>query len=79
MVATGSGKLPNKTSYHYDNNKGHVGNHCHYDIAAGQTRYDSSTDVANSKCVMYGTTNGRSDFCPECAKALRKVDLASGV
>jgi hypothetical protein len=79
MVANGKGKLPDKTPYHYDSSKGHVGNHCHYDIAAGQPRYDSSTDLANSKCVMYGSTNGKSAFCTECAKALKKVDLSTGV
>ena len=79
MVATGSGKLPDKTSYHYDDTKGHVGNHCHMGIPAGQARYDSRADGALSQCVMYGATNGKSVFCVECTKALRKVDLSSGV
>lgn len=79
MVADGGGKLPDKTSYFYDNTKGHIGEHCHYDIAAGQDRYDSDMDRINSKCVMYGATNWKSDFCPECAKALKKVDLIAGV
>jgi hypothetical protein len=73
-------KLLDKGGYHYDDSKGrHVGDHCHYDIAVGQTRYDSATDRSNSKCVMYGSTNGKSAFCVECAKAMRKVDLAGGV
>lgn len=79
MVSNGSGKLPAKTSYHYNTTKGHVGDHCHYDIAAGQARYDSTADGTNSKCVMYGATNGKSAFCVECIKAVKKVDLVSGV
>ena len=73
------GLLPDKSPYYYDRNKGHAGTHCHYDIAAGQARYDSSSDRSNSKCVMYGATNGKSAFCAECAKILKKVDLKNGV
>ncbi len=79
MVANGNGILPTKTSYHYDNSKGHKGNHCHAGIPVGQTRYDSRTDKGISTCVMYGATNGKSAFCSECAKALKKVDLINGV
>jgi hypothetical protein len=30
------------------------------------------------KCVMYGELIGRTDFCPNCAPAVREVDLSSG-
>ena len=30
-------------------------------------------------CVMYGATNGKSAFCVECIKAVKKVDLSGGV
>ena len=79
MVANGSRILPDKTPNHYDNSKGHKGNHCHAGIPTGQARYDSKADKAASTCVMYGATNGKIAFCSECAKALKKVDLKNGV
>ena len=72
-------KLLDKGICHYENSKGHTGDHCHAGIPAGQTRYDSSTDKSLSRCVMYGATNGRSDFCSDCAKAIKKMDLSNGV
>jgi len=78
MVANGMRKLPDKVSSHYDNSKGHVGNHCYFENADGQARYDSTTDRANSKCVMYGSVNGRSKFCEKCKPALRKLDISDG-
>ena len=63
----------------YETSQGHVGNHCHAGIAAKPVpqKY-TSHDAAASICVMYGQTNDHSAFCPDCAKAARKVDLSSG-
>ena len=52
MVAKGTGKQPDKVATHYDTSKGHVGDHCHDGIPAGQTRYDSSTDSAASNLSL---------------------------
>ena len=79
MVANGMGILPDKTTYHYDDSKGHRGNHCHFGIPSGQLRYDARADQQSALCVMYGAINKWSIFCDECAKALRKVDLKDGV
>jgi type VI secretion system secreted protein VgrG len=78
MAPDGRRKLPDKTDSWYDDAKGHRGNHCFYGLSASQTRYDSDADVNLSKCVMYGATNGHSDFCVNCAPAVRKVDLSDG-
>jgi hypothetical protein len=78
MVADATGNLPDAVASLYDSSKGHVGNHCHFDRPAGQARYDSSDDSANSKCVMYGATNGKSAFCTNCEPAVRKLDISSG-
>ncbi len=79
MTTDGTGILPDKIATYYDSSKGHVGNHCHYGIPAGQARYDSKVDLSRSRCVMYRATNGHSDFCVNCANAMKKVDLLSGV
>jgi hypothetical protein len=79
MVANSTGILPDKVSTHYDDAKGHVGDHCHQGIAAGQARYDSDADAAASRCVMYGQTNGRIAFCANCAPAVRKVDISNAI
>ncbi len=78
MTATGNGISPDKISTHYDNSKGHVGNHCYKGNPDNQERYDSTTDLDNSTCVMYGSTNGKIKFCSECQPAVRKVDLTAG-
>jgi hypothetical protein len=78
MVANGTGILPDKTATFYDK-AGHVGNHCHSGIPAGQTQYDSENDRKLSTCVMYGATNGHADFCPNCVIAVKKLDLSKGV
>lgn len=78
MTATGNGISPDKISTHYDNSKGHVGNHCYKGNPDNQERYDSTTDLNNSTCVMYGSTNGKIKFCSECQPAVRKVDLTGG-
>ncbi|HPU50455.1 MAG TPA: hypothetical protein PK359_02760 [Burkholderiaceae bacterium] len=78
MVSRGVGLQPDEVATRYDNAKGHVGNHCHHGIPAGQARYDSSADRALSDCVMYGAGNGHSAFCPSCSPAVHKVDLSAG-
>ncbi len=71
-------KLDSITTF-YDTTQGHQGNHCHAGIPLGQARYDGRNDKKLSTCVMYGSTNGKSSFCAECANALRKVDLKNGI
>lgn len=69
-----------KAAYFYETSQGHVGNHCHAGIPAkpATETYTSDADASASTCVMFGQTNGYSAFCPECAKAARKVDLSPG-
>ena len=79
-----NGKISNPSlldaiSTHYDDSKGHKGNHCHAGIPSGQARYDGNENKVLSTCVMYGSTNGKSTFCAECSSALRKVDLSVGL
>lgn len=78
MSPDGRRKLPDKTDSWYDDAKGHRGNHCFYGLSASQDRYDSDADADLAKCVMYGATNGVSDFCVNCAPAVQKVDLSDG-
>jgi hypothetical protein len=82
MVADGIGRapgiLPDKVASLYDDTKGHVGKHCYFDNPDGQAKYDSETDRIRSKCVMYGSTNGKSTFCINCAPAVRKLDITRG-
>lgn len=78
MAVDGIGKKPDKIPTYYDSSKGHVGNHCHHGIPAGQARYDSSADQTASDCVMYGATNGKSAFCEHCTVAVRKQDMCDG-
>lgn len=69
----------NSGRYLYDKSKGHVGEHCYFGCPDGQSRYDSDADVANAKCVMYGATKKNlSKFCPDCDKAVRKLDISKG-
>ncbi|NNG24989.1 hypothetical protein [Telluria aromaticivorans] len=78
MVADGRRKLPDKPPTWYDNEKGHVGDHCFHGLPANRSRYDLNGDEKQSKCIMYGTTNGRSDFCINCAPIVRKLDISEG-
>ena len=78
MVADGTGKLPDAVATLYTSAKGHVGNHCYNGNPNGQARYDSATDSANSTCVMYGATNGKSAFCGNCSPAVLKLDICDG-
>ena len=75
MVSDGTGKLPDKVTTLY-NGKGHVGNHCHFDLPV-QASY---AGVSGNKCVMYGAvgTGTTSAFCENCAPAVRKMDLSAG-
>jgi len=82
MVTDGDStkKLPDKTPNYYIG-KGHQGHHCNTGLTNSQkakTEYKTSEDTS-SQCVMYGATNGKSAFCPECAKAVKKMDLSKGV
>ena len=74
MVSNGSKKLPDKVKTHYTE-KGHIGPHCHEGLAE---KIKSYSGVSGSKCVMFGATNGKSAFCPNCSPAVRKVDLSGG-
>jgi len=79
MVADGSGSLPDKVATHYDSSKGHVGDHCHHGVAAGQARYDGAADLTASDCVMYGATNGKLAFCANCVPTVRKLDITGAI
>jgi len=74
MVTDGTGKKPDKVPTHYVD-RGHVGNHCHN----GLPLLDSYSGVSiNNICVMFGTITDQVSFCPDCAKAVKKMDLAVG-
>ena len=63
---------------------GHVGNHCHNgcdledDIDKRNNKWNDNARK-KSRCVMFGSTNGKGSFCNECAIQVRKVDLSEGV
>ena len=63
---------------------GHVGNHCHNgcdledDIDKRNNKWNDNARK-KSRCVMFGSTNGKGCFCNECAIQVRKVDLSEGV
>ncbi|MGE3181758.1 MAG: hypothetical protein AB7N71_09015 [Phycisphaerae bacterium] len=73
MVVDGTGKNPDKVSTQYTA-RGHVGPHCHHDLPLQA----SFGGVGGSKCVMFGSTNGKSAFCVNCAPAVKKQDLSDG-
>lgn len=75
MVPNGN-KLDKPVNY-YDSNQGHVGSHCHTGIPI-QKRYDDSVSAKRSMCVMYGATNGKTAFCTDCAKCVKKTDVSNG-
>lgn len=54
---------------------GHIGDHCHAGVSA-MANYSGAT---GSTCVMFGATNGKSAFCTDCAKAVKKLDLSGGL
>ena len=74
-VGDGTGKLPDKVATQYSN-KGHVGNHCYYDLPV----MDSYVGAEHSQCVMFGEAGDHppTAFCPNCAPAVRKMDLSEG-
>lgn len=77
MVVDGTGSQPDRGATQYDNS-GHVGSHCHNGCAAGQANYATTANTTASTCVMFGTVNGLTAFCRNCAPAVKKVDLSAG-
>lgn len=77
MVANGSGSQPDATATHYSGS-GHAGDHCYKGCTAGQANYSSSANTTASECVMFGTGNGKSAFCGNCEKAVKKLDINAG-
>lgn len=75
MVTDGKASLPDKTPYHYTN-KGHTGPHCHNGLPDDMENYMGYGKYA--KCVMFGSPTKETAFCPECAIAVRKLDLSGG-
>lgn len=75
MVVDGTGKLPDKVETLYTG-KGHVGNHCHFDLPV----QDTYAGANGNQCVMFGAVSedGPSAFCEKCAPAVRKVDCSDG-
>jgi type VI secretion system secreted protein VgrG len=78
MVVKGTGKDPDKVETWYDKAKGHRGNHCYNGLPDGQARYDNPGDSSSTICVMYGSSNGKTQFCAKCSPAVRKQDLSTG-
>ena len=72
MVTDGTGELPAKVPTHYTG-KGHIGNHCHAGLPE-MNSYSSQT----GECVMFGSAS-EVDFCDDCSKAVKKLDLSKGV
>ena len=75
MVCDGARKLPDKPDTYYKD-KGHVGSHCHFGLPV----LDSYSNASNPKCIMFGSnaTGRPSNFCENCAPAVRKMDLSAG-
>jgi type VI secretion system secreted protein VgrG len=74
MVTDGSGKLPDRVPTQYDR-RGHRGSHCHN----GVPLQDSFSGVTTGPiCVMFGTILDKLAFCPDCAVAVKKMDLTDG-
>jgi hypothetical protein len=60
---------------HFYTEQGHQGRHC-----GNGASYSGGAWSGNPTCVMYGSsTAATSAFCPECEKAVRKVDLSPPV
>lgn len=78
LTANGEGSGLDKIDSHYDNAKGHVGNHCYYGNADGLARYNTQDVAKKAKCVMYGQTVGVSAFCPNCSTSAVKQDVTDG-
>ena len=78
MVSDGRRALPDKPPTWYDEAKGHFGNHCFSGLSPNQTSYGSDEDWEKAKCVMYGSTKQKSEFCSNCAPVVRKIDFSDG-
>lgn len=88
MVAAGTARAPDKPPHLYGenrgvNDRGHRGPHC-----ANGCNYNNATQTWSGipKCVMYGATGlydattkvytaSPDEFCPDCGKIVRKLDL----
>ena len=77
LVPDGGKKKLARGKYLYKG-KGHQGPHCFYGCDDKQTDYDDPVQVKKARCVMFGKTTRYSDFCADCKKAARKVDLSKG-
>lgn len=73
---TVDGSLPDKPANHYTG-RGHKGDHCHTGLSL-KTLY-ALGDEASAGCVMFGAVSNKIEFCEDCAKAIKKVDLSGGV
>lgn len=78
MVSDGTGIKPDKVSSYYWA-KGHIGAHCSNGLSAtALITADYKPHVSSSNCVMFGTGNGSSNFCVNCAPAVKKADITGG-
>ncbi len=73
-------KAPDVILTHYDDSKGHRGNHCYNGLSEGRDSYANADESETILCVMYGESHHSrpSHFCEHCEVALRKVDLSNG-
>ena len=54
----------------YNNVNGGVGSHCHTGASL-----DANNKYRNGTCTMLHYVNGKTAFCPECKKVLKRSDL----
>jgi hypothetical protein len=64
-----------KTPKHYERH-GHKGNHCATGLTPTQVALPSYKNVQGT-CVLFGASRNLA-YCPDCAKAARKVDMSKG-
>lgn len=78
MVPTGKNNELGEQKKTLYTGKGHRGPHCSsgykYVNTSGNNWEWVSDPSKGVKCVMFGQTNGKSEFCPECAESVRRVD-----
>ena len=78
MVSDGTGIKPDKVSSYYWA-KGHIVAHCSTGLSTSELMTtDYRLHVSSSTCVMFGTGNGFSNFCVNCAPAVKKADITGG-
>lgn len=77
LASDGKGHL-DQVPNHYDDSRGHVGNHCHAGLPAGLPNYEDPDLLAQAACIMFGSSRPGS-FCPDCAASVRKQDLSRGL